>query len=206
MTAPVLSVRLFLVDHHHAYRASLRTELSRAFDLVGEAGTADAAADEILRARPDVVLLDVFVHGGAALIGTVHALDPNVQFLAMSVTETAYEVMDAMRAGARGHVRKAAPATGLTRAILAVHAGDVVVPPRLAGFLLATFGTPLAAETGAATHGLSPVQRRVLRGLARGLTRDEIAHELSVPVDAVTAYLSATVDQLRLLAKQGRLP
>ncbi len=52
--------RVLIVDDHPSFRASARILLeAEGFDVVGEAETGLRALDEVLRLRPEVVLLDV---------------------------------------------------------------------------------------------------------------------------------------------------
>jgi DNA-binding NarL/FixJ family response regulator len=194
-------IRVFLVDHNHSYRAGLRTELGRVFVVAGEAGTAQTAAERILRSRPDVVLLDVHLRGGPAVVETVHMRHPQGVFLATSILYIADDVIGEIRAGARGNISKKAPPAELSNAIRRVQAGDVVVPPRLAGLVLDAFPSHATEPDNNQRQRLTAVERYVLRQLARAFTRDEIADDLGTPVAAVAAHLSATMDKLRLLVR-----
>ena len=95
----------------------------------------------IREARPDVVLLDVHMPdgGGHAVIEAVHAELPEVRFLALSVSDAAEDVIDVIRAGARGYVTKSISPTELVAAVRRIHDGDAVFSSRLAGFVLDAF-------------------------------------------------------------------
>ena len=95
---------------------------------------------------PDVVLLDVHLPGGGGrrcCRGITHD-HPEVQFLALSVSDAPEDVIAVIRAGARGYVTKTISGPELLAAIDRVAAGDAVFSPRLAGFVLDAF----AAEGG----------------------------------------------------------
>lgn len=62
---PDEAIRVVIVDDHQIFRTGLRAELGADLEVVGEAATVDEAIAEILRLRPDVVLLDVHLPGGA---------------------------------------------------------------------------------------------------------------------------------------------
>jgi len=64
--APGGRTRVFLVDDHQFFLSGLRAELGAEFEIVGDAGDVDAALEGIRRTRPEVVLLDVHLPGGAA--------------------------------------------------------------------------------------------------------------------------------------------
>ena len=90
---------------------------------------------------PDVVLLDVHLPGGGGVevIKQVTAVEPEVKFLALSVSDAAEDVIGVIRAGARGYVTKSISADELVEAIGRVAEGDAVFSPRLAGFVLDAF-------------------------------------------------------------------
>ena len=64
---------------------------------------------------------------------------PGVQFLALSVSDAPEDVIDVIRAGARGYVTKTISGPELLQAVYRVAAGDAVFSPRLAGFVLDAF-------------------------------------------------------------------
>ena len=90
---------------------------------------------------PDVVLVDVHIPdgGGPEVIRRVHASQPDIRFLALSVSDAAEDVIGTIRAGARGYVTKTISTPELLDAIAMVAAGDAVFSPRLAGFVLDAF-------------------------------------------------------------------
>ena len=134
-------LRVFVVDDHALIRSGIRAELGDAVDVVGEADEVEAAVELILERRPDVVLLDVHMPGGGgrAVLEAVAAVAPDVAFLALSVSDAAEDVIDVIRAGARGYVTKNISGPDLLDAIGRIADGDAVFSPRLAGFVLDAF-------------------------------------------------------------------
>src|SRR6266545_4568522 len=180
-------IRVFLVDDHRFFRSGLRVELGEQFEIVGDAGDADAAIEGIRRAHPDVVLLDVHLPGGGgrAVLETVRQTHPEPRFLALSVSDAAEDVIGVIRAGARGYVTKSIAPAELTAAIRRVHEGDAVFSPRLAGFVLDAFAGDPAPAIDPDVDQLTPREREVLRFIARGYTYKEIASELHLSIKTV---------------------
>ena len=148
--------RIFLVEDHAVFRAGVRAELGDAVDVVGEADEAEAAIELISERLPDVVLLDVHLPGGGghAVLGGVLPHHPEVQFLALSVSDAPEDVIDVIRAGARGDITKTISGPELLQAVYRVAAGDAVFSPRLAGFVLDAFaqiGAPAPASIPSST-------------------------------------------------------
>jgi DNA-binding NarL/FixJ family response regulator len=201
-------IRLFLVDDHRLFLSGVRAELAGRTDvpveIVGEAVDVESAVEGIRRTLPDVVLLDVHLPGGGgrAVIESVHARQPGVVFLALSVSDAAEDVIAVIRAGARGYVTKTISSDDLAAALVRVRDGDAVFSPRLAGFVLDAFAGDLPA--GAADPDLdqiTPREREVLRLLARGYTYKEIARRLEVSIKTVETHVSSVLRKLQLSSR-----
>jgi DNA-binding NarL/FixJ family response regulator len=193
-------VRVFLVDDHQLFLSGVRSELGRGFEVVGEAGDEDAAASRILATRPDVVLVDVHMPGGggAALIRAVAPQAPEIRFLALSVSDAAEDVIEVIRAGARGYVTKSIAPDDLRNAIRRVREGDAVFSPRLAGFVLDAFAGEAPPRFDPELDQLTAREREVLRHIARGYAYKEIGKQLHISVKTVETHVSAVLRKLQL--------
>jgi len=197
------AVRVFVVDDHELFRSGVRSELSRSCQIVGEAGTVDEAVAGIVRESPDVVLLDVHMPagGGRGVIEGVRADSAGgstTQFLALSVSDAAEDVIGIIRAGARGYVTKSISADELVAAVQRVHGGDVVFSPRLAGFVLDAFAGEAPVPADPELDLLTARERETLRYIARGYTYKEVASELHISVKTVETHVSAVLRKLQL--------
>ena len=198
-------LRVFVVDDHALIRSGIRAELGDEVEVVGEADDVDAAAEMILERRPDVVLLDVHMPGGGgrAVLEAVTLVDPTIAFLALSVSDASEDVIDVIRAGARGYVTKNISGADLLDAIRRIADGDAVFSPRLAGFVLDAFADPAGQRMPAPSFDpeldqLTPRERDVLRLIARGYAYKEIARELGISAKTVESHVSAVLRKLQL--------
>ena len=191
--------RVVIVDDHGLFRAGVRSELGDAVEIVGEAATVAEAIPLILEVDPDVVLLDVHLPdgGGHAVIAQVAPERPGVRFLALSVSDAAEDVIDVIRAGARGYVTKSISGTDLIDAVRRTADGDAVFSPRLAGFVLDAFRSG-AAPVDPELDVLTPREREVLQLIARGYRYKEIAGRLHLSVKTVESHVSAVLRKLQL--------
>ena len=198
-----MSIRVAIVDDHELFRSGVRTELADALELVGQAGTVGEAIDMIRSSRPEVVLIDVHMPdgGGHAVIEGIHAEMPEVRFLALSVSDAAEDVIDVIRAGARGYVTKSISPPDLVAAVRRIHEGDAVFSSRLAGFVLDAFSgdAPQAADPD--LDLLSAREREVLRYIARGYAYKEVAHRLGISIKTVESHVSAVLRKLQLSSR-----
>jgi len=194
------SIRVFVVDDHQLFLAGVRAELGSAFEIVGQAESVESAVEGILRVKPEVVLVDVHMPsgGGAAVVERVGAAEPEVRFLALSMSDAAEDVIGIIRSGARGYVTKTISPSELVEAVRRVNEGDAVFSPRLAGFVLDAFADTQPAELDPELDRLSGREREVLRLIARGYTYREIATELHISVKTVETHVSSVLRKLQL--------
>jgi DNA-binding NarL/FixJ family response regulator len=193
-------LRVFLVDDHGLFRAGVRSEIGHAVDVVGEAATVDDAVPAILAVNPDVVVVDVHLPGGGgkAIIEAVQCERPDITFLALSVSDSAEDVVAIIRAGARGYVTKTIDATELVDAITRVRAGDAVFSPRLAGFVLDAFSGQIPVPSDPELDQLTARERDVMRLIARGFTYKEVAAKLFLSVKTIETHVSSVLRKLQL--------
>jgi DNA-binding NarL/FixJ family response regulator len=193
-------IRVFLVEDHTLFASGVRSELGGAFEVAGRASTAAEAIPAILEADPDVVLLDVHLPdgSGARVAERVLAERPRIRFLALSVSDAAEDVIETIRAGARGYVTKSISPGELADAIRRVHEGDAVFSPRLAGFVLDAFAGRVPPPIDPELDQLTAREREVLRHIARGYTYKEIARALHISAKTVETHVSAVLRKLQL--------
>jgi DNA-binding NarL/FixJ family response regulator len=197
MTDPI---RVFLVDDHDLFRAGVRAEIGSHVDLVGEADEVAAAIEMINERVPEVVLLDVHFPGGGgrAVIEAVRESNPEVKFLAISVSDAPEDVVDVVHAGARGYVTKSIRGPELVAAIEKVASGDAVFSPKLAGFVLDAFTALTPADVDDELASLSAREREVLQHIARGYTYRETGEALFISVKTVETHVGSVLRKLQL--------
>ena len=200
-------IRIAVVDDHEMFRTGVIATLQTDFDIVGQAGDVEGAIEMIAQTKPDVVLLDVHVPGGAGGGGTEiltrsHPLSPDSVFLALSVSDSPQDVGSVIRAGARGYVTKTITGDDLASSIRQVHEGYAVFSPKLAGFVLSAFQNGGIAPEGEIHDDeldrLSAREQEVMRLIARGYTYKEVAAELFISVKTVETHVSAVLRKLQL--------
>lgn len=220
MTAlPDGPIRVFLVDDHSMFRAGVRSELmtvgAGVVNVVGDAGSVQEATAGIEASQPDVVLLDVHMpYGGGLAVLREGMNTSSAQYLCLSVSDSAEDVIALIRGGARGYVTKSIRSEELVDAIRRIHAGDAVFSPRLAGYVLDAFSSQPAASTptntpqphpgstgagpGTTAPGNSAATADDLR--KRGVPADEVA-EVQEGENLLDELTRREREVLRLLAR-----
>ncbi|MBO1740126.1 response regulator transcription factor [Leifsonia sp. TF02-11] len=201
-------ITVVIVDDHSIFRSGLRADLDDRLHVVAEVQDVDGAVEAILRTRPEVVLLDVHLPGGAGgggaeVLRRAVAESAGTRFLALSVSDAAEDVVGVIRAGARGYLTKGSSGRQVSDAVVAVAGGDAVFSPKLAGFVLDAFGATAGeqAETTDELDRLSAREREVMRLIARGYAYKEVAAELFISVKTVETHVSAVLRKLQLSSR-----
>lgn len=194
---------VFLVDDHELFLTGVRTELQNHVEVVGWASDVDDAIAAIRDLAPDVVLVDVHMPGGGglAVVKNISEDQPDIRFLALSVSDKAEDVIAMIRAGARGYVTKSISPTDLVDAISRIANGDAVFSPRLAGFVLDAFAESAPEIADPELDQLTTREREVLRQIARGYTYKQVATRLSISVKTVETHVSAVLRKLQLSSR-----
>jgi DNA-binding NarL/FixJ family response regulator len=190
-----------LADDHPAIRLGVRIAVTDGgFEVVAEAADRDGAVEAVLRERPDICLLDVYMPGGgieaAAILGR---LAPATAVVMLTVSESPIDLLAALRAGARGYLLKDTSPERLSAALGGVLDGEAAVPPALLGRVLPEFGRiPDSDAAPLLVDGveLSARESEVLRLLRSGLSTVEIGERLSLSPITVRRHISAGVAKL----------
>lgn len=186
------AIRVVIVDDHAVFREGLRALLARVdeVEVVGEASTTDAAIAVVRELRPDVVLMDLHLPGGGGIDATstitAEATAGAVLVLTMNADDS--HVRRALTAGARGYLLKDAQPEAVVRAIVSVHAGQLVFDAGIAGPIL---DAASRTRTARPFPALTPREYEVLERLARGLRNDAIASRLGISTKTVQNVVSA---------------
>ncbi len=197
-----MTIRVLVADDQALVRAGIRmlVETQPDLEVVGEAEDGMAAVSEVIRSRPDVVLMDVRMPrlDGIEAARRIMTLGPEPAKVVMLTTFDLDEyVFDALSAGATGFLLKHARPEELLFGIRAAADGHALIAPALTRRLIERFagGRPRAApELGRLTDR----EREVLTLLVRGLSNAEIASRLFVGESTVKTHVARVFTKLGL--------
>ena len=172
MANPV--VRVMIADDHPVARKGVASLLSASaqVDVVSQVSNGAEALASYSTLQPDVVVSDLRmpVLDGVGLTRALLASDPKARVLIFTHYDGDEQVLQALRAGARGYLTKDADGEVLIQAILTLAQGGRYLPPELAGRYADLVSKP----------SLTARERETLILMAEGITNQEIGTRLSL--------------------------
>ena len=184
-----MTIRVFLVEDHRMVREALSQVLSRepGIEIVGEAGEAGDALEQVMTLAPDVIVLDIRLPdlNGVEVSARLRDAGCQAKVVALSAFCDKRFVTAMLGAGACAYVTKSAAGTELVRAIRTVAAGGKYFCPEIAAVLIPEAGGVPHSGQGAP---LARREREVLRLVAEGARSAAIAEQLHVAVSTVEVH------------------
>lgn len=178
-------ISLLLVDDHALVRTALEDRLGREADLtiVGTAGTADEALGTALELRPDVILMDIDMPGLACFDAArrIRERCPETRIIFLSAYSYDRYVEQALAVRAAGYVTKNDPMGVLVKAIRTVAGGGSCFSPSIQARLVIDEKTArLSPQRKSRVSTLTPRELEILRYIARGMSRKDIAQTVGL--------------------------
>lgn len=182
-------IRVVLVDDHAMVRSGFRMLLDSCpdFTVVAEADSGEAAIHLLAETGQDIVVLDLSMPGigGLETLRRLLAHHPDMRILVLSVHEDAAYARRVLKAGAHGYLAKRTAPEALLEALHVVAGGQV--------YLGAAISRALAPgkldATSPEVDALSGREFAVFLKLARGLSVDRIAEQMSLSSNTVGTHL-----------------
>jgi DNA-binding NarL/FixJ family response regulator len=194
------AIRVIVVDDHPVWRDGVRADLERAgvATVVGEASDGGEAIELARAEMPDVVIMDLQLPTvpGAEATRLIVEEAPHVRVLVLSASGEEADVLEAVKAGARGYLLKSATSEEVADAVRRVHAGEPVFTPSLAGLVLDEFRR--LASMDPQEPDLSARENEVLRLVAKGYTYREIGEKLFISTKTVQNHVQNILTKLQL--------
>jgi DNA-binding NarL/FixJ family response regulator len=196
MRANLSTIRVLIADDHAVVREGIRHVLSAddGFDVVGEAANGVEAVSLARALEPDVVVLDISMPSLSGLDAAAQIRDsvPDASILVLSIHDHEEYVLQSVRAGAQGYLRKDSSPAELRGAVRAVHEGGSV----FGGDVARALASALRNERRIAQ--LTARERDVLVEIARGRTNKEIAALFGLSVRTIESHRESLMKKLEI--------
>lgn len=194
--------KIVLIDDHPMLREGVAMTLAAEpdFEIVGQGGSADEAINLAGEFLPSLMLLDISMPGGGIKAVKAICMDyPVIKCIMLTVSENEQDVLDAMKAGAKGYVLKGVSGSSLVNIIRLVQDGEAYVTPSLAAALLREWRQDDADEQKETVlEGLTKREKQILEKVAIGLSNKEVADKLFLSEKTIKHYMTNILQKLQV--------
>ena len=196
-------IRVLIVDDHNLVRVALSERLRREPNLlvVGSAGTADEAIEKVIEYEPDVVLMDIDMPGLICFDAAkqISVIKPETRIIFLSAFSHDRYIQQALAVKARGYLTKCESPATVVAAITEVMSGGAYFSEEVrARIVVHKRGALLSYDSRSRASTLTEREVEVLRYVARGLAKKEIARTMHISVKTVDRHSANIMNKLEI--------
>jgi DNA-binding NarL/FixJ family response regulator len=200
-------IRALIVDDHALFRRGLEMVLAAEDDieLVGEASDGAEAVEKAAESLPDIVLMDIRMpkSSGIEACRAMKEAAPSSKIVMLTISDEEEDLFEAIRAGASGYLLKDIPLDEVSDVVRAVHDGQSLINPSMAGKLLSEFATLAKRDDSERAQQLpapklTDREMQVLKLVARGMNNRDIAKELFISENTVKNHVRNILEKLQI--------
>ena len=198
-----MSITVSIVEDDPGVRASLAKliDSSPGFRCLSQHPSAERALQELPKANPEVVLMDINLPGlnGVECVRRLKPLLPQTQIIMLTVYQNTENIFNALAAGATGYLLKQTPPAELLAAIRDVHGGGSPMSSHIARKIVQSFQKP--SPTAREMESLSPREAEVLDLLSKGYLYKEIAEKTGLTYATVHTHIRHIYEKLHVRSR-----
>lgn len=192
--------KIALVEDRQEIRESLMRLIATftEFKCVCECASGEEALKQIPQARPDVILMDIFLPrmSGIECTARIKSLLPDTRILILTASDDEEMVFPALEAGADGYLLKLTEPAKLRAALLELLDGGVPMTGGIARRVAEYFRD--RAKSRDQIEHLTPREKELLNLLAKGYSNKEIASDLLLSVETINGYLKNIYEKMHV--------
>lgn len=202
MTATPLTI--LIADDHALLLEAVGDRLEREadFTVVARVYNADDAVDMAQHHKPDVVLLDIDLPGKASFDAArqIKAERPETHIIYLSAFSSDRYIEDALRSGCSGYLTKDEPIETVIEAIRSAINNGAYYSTRVRDRLVFDPQKGLTLQNDGVTKAsiLTPRELEILRLLAQGMSKKQIAGEVHRSVSTIDKHVENLMRKLEI--------
>lgn len=187
------AITVVVVDDHDLLREGVSACIAGFDDLevIGEAGSGEAAIAAVAELNPHVVVIDLVMPGigGTEAIRQLRARDAQLGIVALSSFSDGDRIREVIEAGATGYLVKSVDADSLARAVRSAATGEGTFSPEVTRALMQVPNAGTASS-------LTTREDQIADLIAEGRTNAEIANDLHLSIFTVKNHVSSILMKL----------
>jgi two-component system NarL family response regulator len=195
-------IRILVAEERALFREAVRIVIESEPDLmvVGETRDGLETVEEIGRTMPDVAVIGARLPkcDGIRATAMIRERLPDCRVLVIAEEEDLEVLVAALEAGARGFLTRESPLHNLIEGVRTLHRGEILVPPRMLGGLLAHLlrSRKDQEESARWLSRLTRREREVLALLADGADNDRMAKALFISPNTARTHVQNLIGKL----------
>ena len=196
-------ITILVIDDHALVRGSVcdRLQHEPGLRVVAAAATAEEGIDKTIEHSPDIVLMDIDMPGLNCFDAarTIAKQRPKTKIIFLSAFFHDRYIQQALEVKARGYVTKREPPEALVAAIHEVAAGGAYFSEEVQSRIIVDArGARLAEGPQSRIATLTPRELEILRYVAHGLSKKEIASTVHLSVKTVDRHVANLMTKLEI--------
>ena len=198
-------IKVVIIEDHALMREGIKAIISRdeKIKVIGESDNVDEGYDVVLNCNPDILLLDIALHGSSGLVLAKRLLVAKPDLLIIIIT--AYSkidyILEAVESGVKGYILKESSPENLAEAIEKLYAGEIYIDSYISNKVIKSLITKndveIAEDNKSAYSKLSLREQQILKLLIDGVPIKDIAEELFISSKTVENHKASIMVKLK---------
>ncbi|MBQ7746246.1 MAG: response regulator transcription factor [Spirochaetia bacterium] len=198
-------IKVVIIEDHALMREGIKAIISRdeKIKVIGESDNVDEGYDVVINSNPDILLLDIALHGSSGLVLAKRLLTAKPDLLIIIIT--AYSkidyILEAVESGVKGYILKESSPENLADAIEKVYAGEIYIDSYISNKVIKSLITKndveIAEDNKSAYSKLSLREQQILKLLIDGVPIKDIAEELFISSKTVENHKASIMVKLK---------
>ncbi len=199
------AINVVIIEDHALMREGIKAIISRdeKIKVIGESDNVDDGYDVVMNCNPDILLLDIALHGSSGLVLAKRLLTAKPDLLIIIIT--AYSkidyILEAVESGVKGYILKESSPENLADAIEKVYAGEIYIDSYISNKVIKSLITKndveIAEDNKSAYSKLSLREQQILKLLIDGVPIKDIAEELFISSKTVENHKASIMVKLK---------
>ena len=199
------AINVVIIEDHALMREGIKAIISRdeKIKVIGESDNVDDGYDVVMNCNPDILLLDIALHGSSGLVLAKRLLAAKPDLLIIIIT--AYSkidyILEAVESGVKGYILKESSPENLADAIEKVYAGEIYIDSYISNKVIKSLITKndveIDEDNKSAYSKLSLREQQILKLLIDGVPIKDIAEELFISSKTVENHKASIMVKLK---------